>query len=227
MGEAARLTAPDEGEPAAGLDPADWDVFGAAAHAALERSLARLRHIGEGPVWTPTPAGVRRRFETPLPRRARDFEAVLDDVERLIAPYAVGNTHPRFFGWAHGAGTPAGMVAELLAAGLNANCGGRDHIGPVVERQAALWAAEAFGFPRESSGVFVTGSSQANFLGLLAARDAALGHEVRAKGLRAGGRQLCAYGSVEAHACVRQAMELAGVGADFLRRVATDASGAM
>ena len=29
----------------------------------------------------------------------------------------------------------------------DANCGGRDHIGPIVERQVAGWAAEAFGFP--------------------------------------------------------------------------------
>ena len=101
---------------------------------------------------------------------------MLADVDALIAPFVVGNTHPRFFGWAHGAGTPVGVVAELIAAALDANCGGRDHIGPVVERQIALWAAEAFGFPAESSGVFVTGASQANFLGLLVARDAALGH---------------------------------------------------
>ncbi len=104
------------------------------------------------------------------------------------------------------------MIAELIAAALDANCGGRDHIGPIVERQIALWAAEAFGFPAQSSGVFVTGASQANFLGLLVARDAALGHAVRAEGLRAQGAQLCAYASSEAHGCVRQAMELAGVG---------------
>jgi glutamate/tyrosine decarboxylase-like PLP-dependent enzyme len=150
---------------------------------------------------------------------------VLDDYETLIAPFSVGNTHPRFFGWAHGAGTPAGMVAELLAGALDANCGGRDHIGPIVERQIALWAAEAFGFPAASSGVFVTGTSQANFLALLVARDAALGHDVRKAGL--GGARLTAYASVEAHACVSQAMELAGVGSGALRQIETDAAGAL
>ena len=152
---------------------------------------------------------------------------MLGDVDALIAPFVVGNTHPRFLGWAHGAGTPVGVVAELIAAALNANCGGRDHIGPVVERQIALWAAEAFGFPAESSGVFVTGTSQANFLGLLIARDAALGHGVRARGLAAEAAQLCAYASAEAHGCVRQAMELAGVGSANLRVVETDAAGAI
>ncbi|MEJ0064490.1 MAG: pyridoxal-dependent decarboxylase [Caulobacteraceae bacterium] len=144
------------------------------------------------------------RFAEPLPRGPRDLEDVLGDVDALIAPFVVGNTHPRFFGWAHGAGTPVGVVAELIAAALNANCGGRDHIGPVVERQITRWAAEAFGFPASSSGVFVTGASQANFLGLLVARDAALGHAVRKRGLKAEETQLCAYASVEAHGCVRQ-----------------------
>ena len=59
------------------------------------------------------------------------------------------------------------------------------------------------------------------------ARDAALGHAVRAEGLKAQGAQLCAYASSEAHGCVRQAMELGGVGAGFLRQIETDAAGAM
>jgi glutamate/tyrosine decarboxylase-like PLP-dependent enzyme len=211
----------------ASLDPTDWPAFRREAHAALGRALDRLEQAGDGPVWRPTPPEVRSRFEAALPAAPRDLADVLADVNALIAPYVVGNTHPRFMGWAHGAGTPVGVVAELIAAALNANCGGRDHIGLIVERQIARWAAEAFGFPPTSSGVFVTGASQANFLGLLVARDAALGHTVRADGLKGGGDQLCAYASTEAHGCVRQAMELSGVGSGFLRQIETAASGAM
>ena len=52
-------------------------------------------------------------------------------------------------GWVHGAGTPVGMVAEMVAAGLNMNCGGRNHIGLEVEKQIAQWMAEALGYPSE------------------------------------------------------------------------------
>jgi glutamate/tyrosine decarboxylase-like PLP-dependent enzyme len=189
--------------------------------------LDRLEQAGEGPVWRQTPAEVRQRFDEALPRAGRPLAEVLADFEAIIAPYSVGNTHPRFFGWAHGAGTPAGAVAELLAGALNANCGGRDHIGPIVERQVTAWMAEAFGFSPASSGLFVTGTSEANFLGLLVARDAALGHEVREAGLREVPAQLVAYASAEAHGCVRQAMELAGVGGQALRLIQTDPAGAM
>ena len=83
--------------------------------------------------------------------------------------------------------------------------------------------AEAFGFPAEASGVFVTGASMANFLSLLVARDQAYGaRDVRLNGLGALDSQLVAYTSREAHNCVRQAMELAGLGARHLRLIDSD-----
>jgi hypothetical protein len=42
-------------------------------------------------------------------------------------------------GWVHGGGSVAGMLAEMLAGGLNANLGGRDHIPMEVERQVTEW----------------------------------------------------------------------------------------
>jgi aromatic-L-amino-acid/L-tryptophan decarboxylase len=209
------------------LDPEDWEAFRVSSHAALDQMIDFLQTSREQPVWREAPPNVRARFQTPLPRAPSDFAEVLEDFDANIKPYAVGNTHPLFMGWVHGAGTPVGMVAEMLAAGLNANCGGRNHIGIAVERQIVQWAAELFDFPEEASGIFVTGSSAANFLGLLIARDAAMGHEIRGSGLAASATQLVAYASVHAHGCVAQAMELAGVGSAHLRLIAGDGAGAM
>jgi hypothetical protein len=165
------------------LDPRDWEAFRASSHEALDRMIDFLRDARERPVWRKAPANVRQHFQSPLPRRPREFAEVLEDFEANIKPYSVGNTHPLFMGWVHGAGTPVGMVAEMLAAGLNANCGGRDHIGIEVERQIARWAAELFGFPQNATGLFVIGSSAANFLGLLVARDAAMDTRFAARAL--------------------------------------------
>jgi aromatic-L-amino-acid decarboxylase len=209
------------------LDPTDWEAFRASSHKALDRMIDFLQTARERAVWQETPPAARARFQAPLPRGAREFDEVLEDFETNIKPYVVGNTHPLFMGWVHGAGTPVGMIAEMLAAGLNANCGGRNHVGLDVERQIARWAAELFAFPPEASGIFVTGSSAANFLGLLVARNAALGHDIRRRGFAASGQQLTAYASVHAHGCVAQAMELAGVGSGYLRSIPADAVGAM
>jgi len=88
----------------------------------------------------------------------------------------------RGFSAVHGGGTATGVLAELLAVGLNANCGGRDHAPIACERQVVRWAAEMLGLPVGSSGLVVTGTSMANSVAVLVARTAALGAESRASG---------------------------------------------
>ena len=214
----------DASTRAINLDPRNWEEFRSTSHAALDRMINHLKSTRERPVWTQTPDSVQDRFQTKLPRAPRAFKDVLSDFDHFIEPYATGNTHPLFMGWVHGAGTPYGMIAEMLAAGLNANCGGRNHIGISVERQITLWVAEALGFPANASGLFVTGSSMANFIALLVARTQVAGVGVRRSGVRATDRRLIAYASAEAHQCVGRAMELAGLGSDNLRLIATDLS---
>ncbi|GLI91800.1 pyridoxal phosphate-dependent decarboxylase family protein [Methylocystis echinoides] len=207
------------------LDPDDWDAFRAESHRALDEMIDFLRDLRQRPVWTEPPPEARERFTRDLPQAGRDFPQVLEDFDRYIKPYATGNIHPMFMGWAQGAGTPVGMIAEMLAAGMNSNCGGRNHIAIDVERQIAKWMAQAFGFPQDASGIFVTGASMANFFSLLVARDQAYGEsDVRLNGLGAQSGQLIAYASREAHNCVRQAMELAGLGARHLRLIPSDAN---
>jgi aromatic-L-amino-acid decarboxylase len=202
------------------LDPTDWEEFRNVSHQALDVMIDDLLSIRERPVWTKAPESVLERFRVPLPRHGRQFQEVLKDFNKHIRPYATGNRHPLFMGWVHGAGTPVGMVAEMLAAGLNSNCGGRDHVGIEVERQVTRWVAEVLGLPKNSSGLFVTGSSIANFIGLLVARTSKIGKQP-------ADRPLIAYASSEAHQCLRQAMEMSGLGSSNFRQIATDSSRAL
>jgi aromatic-L-amino-acid decarboxylase len=215
-----------DGEDSLDLDPADWDEFRTQSRRALDDMVDFLQTVRDRAVWRPTPDDVRARFDAALPVAGRAFADVLDDFDTLIKPYATGNTHPAFMGWVHGAGTPVGMIAEMLAAGLNANCGGRNHVGIEVERQVARWMQAALRFPDTAAGLFVTGTSMANFVALLVARNHALGDQVRARGI-VGGPQLCAYASRAAHGCIAQAMQLAGLGTDHLRLISCGADGAM
>ncbi|MGO9431244.1 pyridoxal phosphate-dependent decarboxylase family protein [Rhodoblastus sp.] len=205
------------------LDPEDWEAFRALSHQALDAMIDDLASLRQRPVWVETAEEIRRRLNVSAPREKIGFSAALGEFYQSIQPYVVGNRHPAFFGWAHGAGTPAGMVAEMLAAGLNANCGGRNHVGIELERRVAAWMAEAFSFPAKASGLFVGGTSLANFLGVLIARHACLGESVRRDGV--GGEKLRAYASTQAHGCVAQAMDMAGLGTEALRKIACDAQG--
>ena len=213
--------------PEPDLDPRDWEAFRAASRLALDRMIDHLATVRARKVWQQAPPDVRAHFETGMPQPPRDIGDVLGDVFADIEPYAGGNTHPLFMGWVQGAGTPDGMVAEMIAAALDVNCGGRNHIGLDVERQITRWMAAAFGFPDDASGLFVTGTSSANLLGLLVARTQALGADIRKTGLSAAGRQLVAYTSTQAHGCVVQAMEMAGIGSHHLRLVPVGADYAM
>ncbi len=204
------------------LDPENWEDFRRLSHQALDAALDDLMAVRKSPVWRETPPEVLARLDDAAPENGVGLEQVLADFARDIQPYGVGNRHPAFFGWAHGAGTPVGMVAEMLSAGLNLNCGGRNHIGVALEQKIAAAMAQKFGFPETASGLFVTGASQANFHGVVIARRAALGAQVRTQGIHA---PLRAYASQEAHACVEQAMDLAGLGTDALRKIPTDAEG--
>ena len=156
------------------LDPEDWPAFRSQAHRMLDDMLDYTEQIRDRPVWQPIPRSVRDAFRQPMPHRPASLASVHRAFLREILPYSVGNAHPGFMGWVHGGGTPVGMLAEMLAAGLNANCGGRDHIPIEVERQIVRWVRELFGFPETASGLFVTGTSMANLIAVLVARDGRL-----------------------------------------------------
>jgi len=206
------------------LDPRDWTELRALGHRMLDDMIDHIATIRERPVWQPIPDVVRAQFREELPRSASEPADVYRAFTDFIAPYATGNVHPGFMGWVHGGGSAVGMLAEMLAAGLNANLGGRDHMPIEVERQVVDWVRQMFGFPAEASGLFVTGTSMANLMAVLVARTCVLGRQARQHGIGEEGARLTAYTSKAAHGCITKAMDIAGFGSDALRCVAMDKS---
>jgi glutamate/tyrosine decarboxylase-like PLP-dependent enzyme len=206
------------------LDPANWDELRAQGHRMLDDMIDYIAGVRERPVWQPIPDSARARFHEQLPRQASELSDVYRTFTDVVAPYATGNVHPGFMGWVHGGGSAVGMLAEMLAAGLNANLGGRDHMPIEVERQIVQWMRELFSFPETASGIFVTGTSMANLMAVLVARTAAIGKLARQHGIGKDGALLTAYTSKAAHGCISKAMDIAGFGSDALRCVAVDQS---
>ncbi|WP_372786336.1 aspartate aminotransferase family protein [Phenylobacterium sp.] len=204
------------------LDPQDWREIRAQGHRMLDDMFDHLEGLRDGPVWRAPPAEARAGFRGELPTAAGDLAQTYQTFKRDILPFGSGNAHPGFMGWVQGAGTPVGMLAEMLAAGLNSNLGGRDHMPIEVERQILAWVRQMFGFPAGASGLFVTGTSQANFLAVLIARTRALGLDARRTGLGADGARLVAYASKAVHGCVPRALDMAGIGARALRLIDVD-----
>jgi len=201
------------------LDPRDPQAFRALAHRVLDDALDGLEQVADGPAWRPVPASVKAALVEPVPQRPAPLAAVYAEFRALIEPYATGNRHPRFLGWVHGNGTPSGVLAEMLAATLNANTGGREQSAVYVERAVIAWAAEIFGFPPGASGILTSGTSLANLIAVLAARRHRLGDDVRVRGLR--DRRLVGYALRAVHRSVPAAFDIAGLGSAALRRIAT------
>ncbi len=205
------------------LDPQDWEAFIRQAEAMLGLLCGHLQGLRDQPVWQPPPPAVRARHRSGLPWAGAALADVCAEFAADILPYGSGNTHPGFMGWVQGGGTPVGMLAEMMAAGLNANVGGRDHMAIEIEREVIGWSREFLGLPEDADGLFVTGTSMANLIAVLVARARTLGAGSRSAGLRADGRQLTAYASAGVHGCVARALDMAGIGSDHLRRVPVDA----
>jgi glutamate/tyrosine decarboxylase-like PLP-dependent enzyme len=215
----------DFAHPVSAFDPADWSDYRASAHRMVDDLVDQLAGLRDQPLWRPMPDEVRTTFRDPAPPKVQGLDQVYADYLQLVAPYGGGNRHPGFMGWVQGSGAPVGVLAELLAAGMNMNCGGRDHVGIALEQQVALWVRGWFGFPETSQGLFCTGASGANFVACLAARTRALGETARSTGV--GGGRLTAYTSTGAHACVVRALEMAGLGREHLRLIDVGADYAM
>jgi glutamate/tyrosine decarboxylase-like PLP-dependent enzyme len=204
------------------LDPEDWAGFRAQAHRMLDDMLEYIESLRKYRVWQVIPEEERGHFREPLPAQPTPLAQVHAEFMNTILPFTARNAHPGFMGWVQGGGTAVGMLAEMLAAGLNANVGGRDQIPLEVENQVTRWMCTLFHFPPTASGLLVTGTSMANLLAVLIARDTRLGPDVRQRGVSSSAQKLTAYASVAVHGSIGRALDFAGLGSEALRRIPVD-----
>jgi len=206
------------------LDPENWADLRQNAHEALDLALDHMAGRSGAPVWQGPTRRVRAAFTDALPGEGTEIRAIADRIASDILPHDVGNTHPAFFGWVHGSGTPAGLVPEMFGAAMNANLGGRDHAANLVEHQVIGWCREMFGFPGDAGGLIVSGTSVATLIALKAARDKAAGLHLRDTGLKRHDGEFVGYASIEAHSCIARAFDILGLGRDALRAIPVDAN---
>src|SRR6185295_578793 len=97
--------------------------------------------------------------------------AALDALADVARHSRVGNG--RFFGYVMGSGEPVGALGDLFASVLNQNATAW-RSGPatsVIERTVISWLAQAIGCDG-FGGIFTSGGSLANLMGLAMAREA-------------------------------------------------------
>lgn len=200
------------------LDPSRWTELEDLGSEMVHDMMQFLKTIRSQPVWQRPGDDTRRHFDKPLPREAQSFREVYEEFKTHILPYHLGNMHPRFWSWVMGNGSAQGMLAEMLAAGMNSNVGIGDQAAMYVDRQVVAWCKEMMNFPGESSGSLVSGASGANLNALIVARNAA-NRYIRQCGLQVYSGRLVMYASTETHSCIQKAAEIMGIGSEGLRKV--------
>jgi glutamate/tyrosine decarboxylase-like PLP-dependent enzyme len=203
------------------LDPTDWDLFRVTGHRMVDDMLEMQRTVRDRVPWQPVPPETKARLDEPVPFKGTALDEVYAQFTRDILPFPTGNAHPRFWGWVMGNGTPTGMLAEMLAAGMNPHLAGYDQSAAIIERKVIGWLAELMGYTASASGVLVSGGTAANLNGLLAARVAKAGWDVREHGMQ-GGPPLVVYGSTETHSWAKKACDIMGLGRQGFCAVAVD-----
>lgn len=221
-------TAPPGAEPssepdsAVTLDPSDWGAFRALAHRMVDDMLDHLSTLREQPAWREMPPQVRASFDEPLPMGGIGASATYEAFVTRVMPYTNGNIHPRFWGWVQGSGTPLGMMADMLASGINPHLAGLNQAPALVEHQVLRWLAQVVGMPADASGLLVAGGTMANVLGLAVARYVgaqAAGFDVRVDGLQGAHPPMVFYASTEVHHWATKAAEWLGLGSRAIRAV--------
>ena len=213
---------------AAELAPSEFRAIG---HELVDRIADFLERVPDLPVAPSlSPREIRELLGTPvdLPRTGEDPAQVARQAAELVAAHSTLNGHPRFFGYITSSAAPLGALADMLAAGVNPNCGAwaLSPVATEIEKQSVRWIAQLIGYPDRCGGILVSGGNMANMVCLIAAIRSQAGWDVRGAGVSAGGA-LRIYASAEVHTWLQKGVDIAGLGTNAVRSVPVDASLAM
>jgi aromatic-L-amino-acid decarboxylase len=175
--------------------------------------LASIRTRPVTPAESPEEVRAALASTRPLPEEGTNPGALLQEAAGLLFEHSLFNNHPRFYGYISSGAAPIGILAEFLAAAVNANVGAwkLSPIATEIEVQVIRWIAQFIGYPSDCGGLLVSGGNMANITCFLAARAAQAGWDIRKEGVAAGPR-LCVYASAETHTWIQKAADLAGLG---------------
>jgi glutamate/tyrosine decarboxylase-like PLP-dependent enzyme len=188
--------------------------------------------VGSEPVFPRvTVDELRARLGGPLPESGKAAAEVVAHLARGAEMGLVGSTGPRYFGFVIGGSLPVATAADWLTSAWDQNAGlyATSPAASVAEEVAAGWLRDLFGLPPKTSVGFVTGGGPANFAAMVIARHGILqraGWDVEKDGLQ-GAPRVHVVVSDEAHATIFAALRMAGLGANTVKRVPTDAQGRM
>lgn len=164
-----------------------------------------------------------------LPAEPVSHEEIIQQLHSIGSKTTVATNGARYFGFVTGATLPASMAASWLMAAWDQNAAFKVYspLAAHIEKIAGRWVLELLELPEESAVGFVTGTTMANFCGVVAARyhlSKHMGWDIKSKGMN-GAPPIRVIVGEEVHASMQRALLLAGFGLDNLIKIPTDSQG--
>jgi aromatic-L-amino-acid decarboxylase len=172
------------------------------------------------------PGEIKARIPSAPPRSSEPMDRIFEDFKTVILPGMTHWQHPNWHAYFPANNSPESVLAEILTAGLGAQCMIWQTSPAAAELEDAVleWLRRLLGLPEGLTGVIQDTASTATLCALLSARERATSFEANEKGLK---KTLVVYASVETHSSVEKGVKIAGFGRENLRLIPSDAKFAM
>jgi len=196
--------------------------FRRAGHQAVDWIAGYLESVRQYPVVSRVrPGELVDALPSTAPEQGEGFAAIFEDFEKLILPAVTHWNHPGFMAYFACTGSPPAILAEMLAAALNAN-GILWKTSPAVtelEQVTLAWLRQWLGLPEEFFGIIFDTASVSSLHAIAAAR-AMVAPETREAG---ASPDLVLYTSEQAHSSIEKGAIALGVGQRNVRKIPVDA----
>ena len=204
------------------------DEFRQAGYAVVDWIADYWATLDQRPVTSQDPPGtVAAGLPAGPPVTGEPVEAMLADLDTLVAPRLTHWQHPNFYGYFPANTSGPSVLGDLVSAGLGVQ-GMLWATGPActeLETVMLDWLAEALDLPARfrsagpGGGVIQDSASSATLVATLVALHRATGGRWREDGID---RRYRVYTSPEGHSSIEKAVRIAGLGADGVRLIEVD-----
>lgn len=190
-----------------------------------------------------TPQQVQSTTTFSIREQGRDIDTILADIQSKFLPSCVSTANANCLAHLHPPTLVIGQIAEMIIAATNQSMDSwnQSPAATYIEKDLIHWLCQRCQMDglsddlldeqtsHNAGGVFTSGGTQSNLMGLLLARNQfykAKGVDVQRDGLigQPIGNILC---SDQAHFSIEKNAALLGLGQQSVIKIATDASGAM
>lgn len=206
------------------------DEFQRTGHTLVDWIAEYRAGIERLPVMSPVaPGAIRAQIPAAPPQRGGGLDSIVGDLDRVILPGITHWNHPGFFAAFPSNTSLAAVLAELVIAGLGAQCMNWQTSPAATELEEAVmdWLRQMVGLSRQFTGVIQDFASTATLCALLCARERSTNFSQNRGGLQAEEKGLVVYMSEESNSSVPKAALLAGFGKENVRLIPTDENHAL